>query len=579
MKSAAPIHLNEQLYRGDYKEILQSTWDRPKYKLKAEDMMAIIGALSFSGRVQEATELYEAHSDKVTKKYLVPIRFFIGINLYRLSRNPLGKKFLIDNLRAKNKDHQDLFYTYQGLAFMRFFSKQLGSCKILAEKALHEALRAEFYYGRFLSLDMLGHVLIAKGEIHSGLEKLDQAIALTKSMGAKSWQSSFQVSATIYRSQYGINGSSGKSEILKLLKSNSYQDSYSQAYLLLELGRLYTRDAEFAKAEKSLDSAVQNVYRSRHQKQQVLLNLRIAELSYQKGEYNKALNLISVLKNQGLKYIEDQEFKDPLNGIEHKLTKALGMTDLVTDAESVRQSFLEDPIAQLKLELKQDFNQSKGVKIELIKECERLACQCFLIDYLKIKRGKNALLLNLIPGKTLLFGRDGIYWAQTGRSQNLIYLIHLLFTGWNNKEEIVKNIWGYEYDPLRHDPMLFSALQGLRRCLGPYSDWLLRTEEGYRLDPEVEYRNCSQKISKPQIKKKAASEELQKGLELNFNFRQLRLLESQEFNDSGIDVNAYKKLFKVSQITATRDLSDLLKQNAIQRVGKGRATRYLPLEY
>lgn len=575
MKSKDSKQLINDLYCGNYNEILQSTLDRPKYKLKAEDMLPIIGALSFSGRVQEATDLYEVHSKKVTKKQLVPIRFFIGINLFRLSRNPIGKKMLIENLKLKDKSHEELFYTYQGLAFIRFFTKQLNSCKALAEKASQEALSAEFYYGRMLSADMLGHVLISKGEIHSGLKKLDQAISFAKQMKAKSWQSSFLVSYTVYQTQFGINGANAEKELTQLLKNHNYQDSYSQAYLYLELGRYFTRNAEFNKADETLDLAVQNVYRSRHHKQQILLNLRLAELSYQKGEFNKALNLISVLKNQGFKFIDDPEFKDPLNGIEQKLTKALGMTDLEVSKEIDRKGLIEDPIAQLRQEMK----QTKEIKSELIKDCEKLACQCFLIDYLDIQRGKNALLLNALPGRTLLFGKTGIYWAQTGRSQNLISLIHVLFSGWNNKEKLVKKIWGYDYDPMRHDPMLFSALQGLRRCLGPYSDWLLRTEEGYCLDPEVQFKDCSQKMAAKAKKQKPASEELQKGLELDFNFRQIRLLESEDFNASGIDVKSYKKQFKVSQITATRDLSDLLKQNAIRRVGKGRATRYLPLGY
>jgi DeoR/GlpR family transcriptional regulator of sugar metabolism len=57
------------------------------------------------------------------------------------------------------------------------------------------------------------------------------------------------------------------------------------------------------------------------------------------------------------------------------------------------------------------------------------------------------------------------------------------------------------------------------------------------------------------------------------NHRQLAILRKFR-NKEFFDVQACKTLFKVSQITATRDLSGLHKLALIQRVGKGRATRY-----
>jgi DeoR/GlpR family transcriptional regulator of sugar metabolism len=58
------------------------------------------------------------------------------------------------------------------------------------------------------------------------------------------------------------------------------------------------------------------------------------------------------------------------------------------------------------------------------------------------------------------------------------------------------------------------------------------------------------------------------------NFRQLKLLDGlkpEEF----IHVKSYGKRFKISEITACRDLAVLSRLGLVVRVGRARATRYM----
>ncbi len=60
-----------------------------------------------------------------------------------------------------------------------------------------------------------------------------------------------------------------------------------------------------------------------------------------------------------------------------------------------------------------------------------------------------------------------------------------------SKEEIVSAVWSEEYDPVSHNNKLYVTIRRLRRMLQqmdlsvPSSNLIIRSKEGYRLDPEV----------------------------------------------------------------------------------------------
>ena len=57
------------------------------------------------------------------------------------------------------------------------------------------------------------------------------------------------------------------------------------------------------------------------------------------------------------------------------------------------------------------------------------------------------------------------------------------------------------------------------------------------------------------------------------NFRQLKILEHLALHEF-IDVRSAAELFDAAEVTLRRDLVQLVKLDALERIGKGRATRY-----
>lgn len=562
-----------EVYRGNYKKVLSQSFDRPKFKMKTTEVVAIVAALAFSGRISEATQVYKTYSEKISKESLVISRFFLGISLFRQTQSSYGRQLLMENLRYKTKNPELLFFTYQGLAFIRYFLGQMQSCELLVEKALQASIEADLFYGRILSLDMSGHIFVSKGDIHKGLDRLNQAIKLCQTLGHTSLKSSLQISLATYRAQYGIDPQKSREDLVKLLEAKNFQDSYSQAYLLLELARQCTRNGEFAEADKQLELALQYIYRNGYRRQQVLLNLRLAELEYQKGFSSKALTYISVLKSPEYKLHLEVDLQAALLGLEQKIIRSLNYSEAKKNPPKQKTS-AEDPIALLK----QSLQSSKRPEVELIKKCEDLNCLSFLVDYFKLERGKKYLILNIYPEKGLIYSPSGLEVIHIGRSQQQLKILSEISKNSLDKEELVKRVWSYEYDPLRHDPMLFSALQALRRSLGQHADWLLRTDEGYCLNPEVRLIDVTPETKAPTERTEFKKQSLNHGLVLELNFRQIHFLQSNNFNNDGIDITKYKQLFNISKITATRDLSELHKKGYVLRTGKGRATRYLPPE-
>lgn len=62
----------------------------------------------------------------------------------------------------------------------------------------------------------------------------------------------------------------------------------------------------------------------------------------------------------------------------------------------------------------------------------------------------------------------------------------MLSEGPRSKEDLVREVWRVaRYAAQLHDPVVYTAITRLRRALGPASEWLQTTAQGYALHPEV----------------------------------------------------------------------------------------------
>jgi len=120
----------------------------------------------------------------------------------------------------------------------------------------------------------------------------------------------------------------------------------------------------------------------------------------------------------------------------------------------------------------------------------------------------------------------------------------------------------------------------LRKLLGSRSAWIVTGETGYALLPGVRLLEMGREEELRRVwargEREARSAPRSAVPELSLNHRQLTILNRAWKPNDSISVPEYRALFRVSEITALRDLAGLHRQGLMIRVGRARATRYLP---
>src|SRR5262249_26725414 len=155
--------------------------------------------------------------------------------------------------------------------------------------------------------------------------------------------------------------------------------------------------------------------------------------------------------------------------------------------------------------------------------------------------------------------------TQVSHSRGLTPLLKSLLLkltlGPQSKESLILHIWKYPvYHPSHHDHVVYQAVTSLRRLFNEHADWIETTEVGYKLSAKVTVRSSVPETA-PRIENNPSKLTLQR-----LNYRQIGFLRQMK-DDEFASVHEYRKKFKVSEITACRDLSGLFAQGFLLRVG------------
>ncbi len=186
------------------------------------------------------------------------------------------------------------------------------------------------------------------------------------------------------------------------------------------------------------------------------------------------------------------------------------------------------------------------------------------------------MLLNLEPKSITLITNDGIFHKPNELSTLNYRIISQLSETYTSKEDLVKSVWGYDYDPLRHDSLIYSSLSSLRKGLNEDKTVIETSEVGYSLNATVVNLLDT---TKPTSEKNTKSVEvtlqpsIENYLDHNLNARQIQIMQylaEKQF----VSVKTVTQIFSTSEITANRDLRALFQKKLVLRVGQGRATQY-----
>lgn len=575
---------------GHYRSVVEELLDRKNASARGrkEHIVSLIGSLSFLGRMEEAADLFDLVVSRSKNPLLLTAsRFFLAIGWARRSEYERARSlFELNERQAGGSPHQK-FFVHQGRVFYLFYTGRLDSCLAEAEAARKWAIASRDLFARCLATDAIGSVLVGHGDIHLGITRLKEARDFARKIGNHSLASAIEVSVLLYECEYGLHGDS-VSRLEKALEARRTEDSFSQGNLSLELARQYTLRGRFAEAAKALEAAAENIYANQNRRQEIRLNLRLAELAGRRGEFFQARHFLWFSRRLLHREV-DSSFELAAIGIERKLCLAEGKT---AEALSLEQKWnalgefysTRDRNLRNRLGLKPSGRENPEDRVHVIlsqvalaptieKRLTPLLEAGFLSEAsltLRLPPARKAIALLPKNMGLLIQSSERIEWKEGALSSLQAKLLRALAEGKElSKEALVRKIWGYTYAPLRHDSMVYAALSGLRKALGNAGAWLHPTENGYRLDAFVA-------VVTEKAEESAQGAPALSGMSeavSHLNHRQIEILEwirTVRF----VSVSDCRKRFGTSEITALRDMDGLRKEGFVVRTGKARATRY-----
>ncbi len=603
-ESANSESLSSCFYQGKYKNVVLKLGRSPLQHLATESINSYqqktcyqIGALSFLGDFNEARAIYEqaVRCSDFKLNYHCQARFFLGIGCIRRSdykegityfaKNQLSRRHVKNYRKTELTDPYAIqeieFYALQGSAFFSFFRGRFLKAKNVTEHAYRLALDMQFNYGQVLTLDLLGHARCQLGDITRGLYELAKAQGLARDLGNGGLVAAISISLVKYRSQFGLNIPTALAELKQALATLAVADTYSRAEIYLEIIRQLTLRGKCKSAQHYLELAGHLVYQHQSKRQSAVYNLRYAHLHLLRGEAHAALALTQALRNN-LDSKIDIVISNQADGLATKIKLHLGIApqDLISKNQSTHiiDARIKSRYSNEKI---QNYNRGEDPMGDLIDrvhangiaefyELKKLGLYGLIPQLLNIKPGSTGVYLGPSRGEVVIVNHGDVVCIDQGVTSPIKKLITALVgPGYKKKENLVRLIWNYDYNPAVHDNLLHATIGKLRKILGEFGSWVEWSDNGYKLsdhiqifkmEPDVSLRNQSTSYIVPSAT-------------IDINMRQIKVLASFK-QGQFMTVKQYSKRYNVTTMTAFRDLSTLQSIGRVLRVGRGRATAY-----
>lgn len=554
--------------------------------------VSLVASLSFLGRLEEAEALFTGRKGPS----LVPARFFLAIGHTRKSDYKRARQLFAENEEAGANN----FWVQQGRVFYAYYTGRFRTALAAAAKARRLALRSGDLFQRALATDAYGQCRVMAGEVHLGLKLLEEARELAERLGNASVAGSIAVSLELHDAELGLSGAAGLAKLESRFSAIGTEDDYSAANVGLELARQYTLRGRFGHAARQLEGVAPSIYAQQNRRQEITLNLRLAELAFQRGDLFGARHFLRFL-DRLLHREADATFELAALGLKRKIALAESRdaeaSELLARARELARDFglTRDDNLRVRLGDLPPERENREDKIHCALQAARHLAT--LPEKLRVLLeaglfAEAARLAGLAPGAEGLavlpqglglLSRDstGISWQSAPLSSLSAKLLRRLTDGGCDKEALVRDVWGYRYDQLRHDPMVYTALSALRRALGPAAGaWLEATEDGYRFRASVKWLVVESPVQQTTNAATAPTPTARPAVvDPLLNHRQLEILDWLAASGKRfVAVGECRVRFDVSEVTALRDLDGLRKRGLLVRTGRARATRYSLLD-
>jgi tetratricopeptide (TPR) repeat protein len=578
----------EQLFvRGEHKILLQETVDRPDFRRPSGGHSYLIGSLCFVGRLPEAQTLLSLWRPNLDEDSLAAALAYVAIAAARqgdLSDALRGLREL-GRLQRRHSSPLTRYFRSQAMAFYYWRRHRISIALQYAEQALSAAWAAEFFFGRALATDIMGHLQINLGQIQKGMASLEKAHQYFSSLGHCQHVQILETALAGYQLESKPFGADALASLRQKIGSLSHEtNNYSLSYLYLELAHQLGLRGDLQGASEALDEAGGLIQRFGHRRHHGLLLFRKAYLAYLSGRDQSALQYLDdlsrfaredlderlMIKVNGLeRLIRKDDSLDVQRFVQHWLRKynyAISRRiELRRHGHKQTEDWAQDPMGDF-LDSLESPDLSPLAKVQHILKSGLLS---LLYKQLPINREDRVLYFDLDPQSLFIFDQGDIIKSEATVTLQMQKFVRLLLNGPQTKAALVEGIWDYTYHPLRHDPLIYGLVYRLRSVLGSREDWIKAHGEGYCLRPDIKVNFFplyeSLPVTSPEDEDKSHSTDL--------NIRQLKVLQYLRQNET-VDIQTCVQLFQTSKVTASRDLSNLTERGLLIRTGKGRNTCY-----
>lgn len=575
--------------QGQFRELVREIVDAPNSRvrslLRARDWAFLVGALVFVGRRSDAEGV--AH-DEIPAQELeawIIARFFLGLGASRDSLYEEARRFFGQNYthwKTHGCSDELTFFVFQGFGFLRNLQSRFAKSSRWTERAWRHAFKARSSLGMLLALDLRGHNHVQRGEVARGLRCLADAREIAQELGQHGLGVALDANIAIYRAQHGW-AADPEAELSGHLRNEKSLDTYSRSNIVCELARAQMGRGFVRRALKTLEDGTDEVFRWGHRRQRATFLSRRAYALMLSGDRSSALRVAQ----EGLALLDaDVDLVPRLELL--GLLASVNPTDRATHDEIVALTRLsgrriarqildraqgqesvvgDDFLGRLHDRARHD-SESIEVAVEVMASGWWGVFRRFRED--AAGRDSAELLLELIPGRLVLFDRGEVRVSGDLVPAQVRSLLLALGRGPQSKQDLVESIWGYRYEAIRHDPMVYTAIHRVRRLLGDFEELLVAEEGVYRWCRPVRTTVFERReaTKSDRIPAKVFPERA------SMNLRQLRVQEELRLLRS-IDVATYSEKFAVSKPTAVRDLRELVENGFLKKVGRARATCYV----
>jgi hypothetical protein len=556
------------LFSGAYDQVLARTAARHD----VSEAPAMIGALSLSGRLEEAESAFESlRAASPDPDALLEARFFIVAGLCHAGRVQKAFRLARDSLeQVFGSNPRSRFWASQGFAVVRYFEGRFRLARRFARRALAAAVRAEFPYARFLALDLSAHVALQTGAVFAGMRLLSQAEALAQALGWDDNVATLRTSRTVYQLRLlTCELSSAISQVERELEAPEVS-YFTRRNGLLELASMLALGGDAARAGEALEHARRIALPgsdNRGKTRTLLAHALLTALSRDSASARESLNEARASAGEELTLAAELGFVElvfaggvseaelrtyervaALTGIQ----RAEVAIDVARGRTRIHAAGIQDGLCRVLIDCVGRPAEERTSKI----------VTAGLIGLLPWALEREPGRRIVVTATELITENQGAVRAHPLPVKPSLRLLFEISAGYRSRESLAATVWNiHRFVPSRHAPVLHTAVSRLRLAMGE-PEWIITHPEGYELAEGVELVTFdSAHVAGALPSETPPPDERQ------------RLLTWIEKNGASSSAEVAKAL-GLSSSTALRMLRKLASEGLLARHGGGRSTRY-----